>query len=561
MNQSINHKIRKKGRFDHFIHIEILQNGEQLAYLKKNLRRRGTISLYSDGKAKLSIPFYPLPNGRLDIFKITAKGVRLIVEPMWEGFSTSNGELINLNRNDRGRREIDLEKGDYVSISRDDLRIIARITDRHQFANFKPKPIHRSIRSEWRGSALNFLISHREERYSFIGGTLAAAVILCSLILGLGYRNQGRPNSINEIKDEYMLSFVAPTHLETAPEILQNKLNRSHFVQSVFKFYQAFTNLMIGTSIQNEQLLLPSSIDTFRRFHLDINEDLQSKIEAQKEIDRNLSDHSTSAILNIPSVIGESLYGKMLRTLDKIQILQKAASLNLKAKQKVTPEYNHDEPYDYENYRDGKDSLRTKKADVPDAIKQIKVWTPSDSEEIMYQEAHNWAKKAELQQKLNGLESSTPIDHEHSVPLGLPQGSQETSFISDIDLLLIDEKIANIHGAEWGADLTPKKVVTKSTQPKDTNIIESYIKSNRYQLQLCYELALRRDPVARGTMEWYWKIDSRGNVSNVNLIDSNINDQTMIQCISRKIFSWRFPRPARGDLEITYPFEFLPSKG
>jgi hypothetical protein len=32
-------------------------------------------------------------------------------------------------------------------------------------------------------------------------------------------------------------------------------------------------------------------------------------------------------------------------------------------------------------------------------------------------------------------------------------------------------------------------------------------------------------------------------------------------CIRRKIATWRFPRPRRGAVEVSYPFEFAPSKG
>ena len=95
----------------------------------------------------------------------------------------------------------------------------------------------------------------------------------------------------------------------------------------------------------------------------------------------------------------------------------------------------------------------------------------------------------------------------------------------------------------------------------DPNVVESFIRENKYQLQLCYELALRRNEVASGTMEWRWRIDSRGFISDVALLSSGIKDQRMATCIRQKISTWRFPRPRRGSVEVSYPFEFSPAKG
>ena len=95
----------------------------------------------------------------------------------------------------------------------------------------------------------------------------------------------------------------------------------------------------------------------------------------------------------------------------------------------------------------------------------------------------------------------------------------------------------------------------------DKGAIRDYIEGNRYQLKLCYDVALRRDHAAQGTMEWSFRIDTRGQIYEIALISSTIKDEKMAQCIRQKLSKWRFPRPRHGSVEIRYPFQFAPAKG
>jgi len=62
-------------------------------------------------------------------------------------------------------------------------------------------------------------------------------------------------------------------------------------------------------------------------------------------------------------------------------------------------------------------------------------------------------------------------------------------------------------------------------------------------------------------MEWRWRIDSTGRLDALELVKSNINDPNMARCVRQKMSAWKFPKPRRGSVEITYPFEFSPSRG
>ena len=91
--------------------------------------------------------------------------------------------------------------------------------------------------------------------------------------------------------------------------------------------------------------------------------------------------------------------------------------------------------------------------------------------------------------------------------------------------------------------------------------IEKAIKKNRFQLNLCYELALRRNQKLRGVMHWVWRVNTLGKVSEISLVKSSLRDRQMINCIRRKVASWHFPRPKKGSIKISHSFEFEPQGG
>lgn len=545
-----------------YAHVAVLQNGEPLVEATRKLRRHGTISITSGDRGILAIPHYPLPDGTLDLVEMDQGRARLIVDAKWEGFCTSGGELVNLMRNDRGRQEVELGRGDYASIGRDDLRVMVRVDDRPRRRRFDQEEPVRALGRDWRRSMICHFVPSLEEKRSFAIATFAAMVVVGCFAAGLAMRPRGKPKSIEDIKDEYMIAFVAPEHLESAPETLQTHLDRSHFIRSVLLFYQAFTGLLVGAPRYDADLLLPTSVRLYEEVNAAAADALAAKRRKQEEIDGEQARLKDVAVLSVPSVLGESVSGRMLRTLDKIGIMQQAMALNLEAKRAIAPEFRADDPYDYDNYRDaptGKKGI----SKVPDAIKAIRVWKQSTDEEAMYLEAKDFAAKARLLQtrQLPRGDAGSILEPRNADPLGLPDGSKYASFLSNIDFFLADEKLLQLQASEWGAPKKPAKSKEALVGEIDPSLIERYIKQNRYQLQLCYELALRRNEAASGTMEWRWRIDSRGVISDVALVASAIKDQSMIQCIQRKISAWRFPRPRRGSVEVSYPFEFSPSKG
>lgn len=535
------------------LHVEVLQNGATMLRAERPLKRSGVVALTNATSGAFALPHYPLPENKLEFLHFEKGQATLVVDHKWEGFATMKGNPVTIRRAEKGRHVVPLGRGDYASVSHDDLRIMVKVAPRT-----KPmlKVAHAIQKGYRRGVPALFFPTIEEKRSTLIAA-VAAAVVLGGFVLGLLNRTVYRPQRLDEIAEDYMLPFVAPEHLRTAPEALQNNLDRKHAVRSTIDYYEAFTGLLMGWPEVESRFLYPTSVELYQRLHGEVARDKAEKIARQKAVDDAQGAKNGVGLVAIPAVVGESMGGSMLRVIDKIGIMQKGLADDLALKREVIQTFDKDPEYSFEEYKNVvKQDDRAAKY-----LAQIKPWERFTDEELMYNDAMRLAKRAEQKQArtTKHQELVTPLDVK---PIGLPEGVKYASFAYEMDFMLADEKLNLLQASEYG---TAKKAAPIVKEPLvgeiEPAVVEKFIKQNKFQLQLCYELALRRNEEAGGTMEWRWRIDSRGVISDVALVSSSIKDQRMAQCIQKKISTWRFPRPRRGSVEISYPFEFAPSKG
>jgi len=542
------------------VHVEVLQNGASLARCQRKLSRVSSLALTSAPEGELALPFYPLPNNKLEFFRRDGTGIYLVVDHKWDGFCTSKGELLDIARGDKGRREVAMHPGDYGSIGYDDLRILVKIAPETKKA--KPKPAKRGREYKGYGAPLLGLFAPtKDEKRSWGVGAAIATVIIGGFVLGLMKRQHRRPQELEDIAEPYMVSFVAPDHLRHGPEALQGNLDRKKFARSVLGYYRAVTDLMMGWGGFDARLLPPQTVAVYEGLFADARRRAEDATERQELADASLARQKDAGIIRIPAVVGESIDGGMLRVIDKIGIMQQGFGAVLAARRQFIQEFPKDPDYDFEEYR----ALGTKDDKAHEYLSKIKPWERSTDEEMMYAEADKFAERAQARRTRleNATKGSTALTTSLPPPIGLPIGTRYASFLDGEDKPFSDEKLYKLEGITYGGPKPSAPVAAKEPAAGeiDPALVERFIKQNRFQLQLCYELALRRDELATGTMEWSWRINDRGQISNVALVSSSINDQKMTQCIKQKISSWRFPRPRRGSIEVRYPFEFAPNKG
>ena len=450
-------------------------------------------------------------------------------------------------------REIVMLKGDYASILHEDLRIMIKIGP-------KPEREKRDLSSkkQYRRGLFRFLFATQDDKFGLLLGSIATTVIVGGFILGLARRPFQRPSSLSDIPEEYRLAFISPDHLRNAPEALKEKLHRDNFTTSVLDYYHTLAGILTDNQSKKSKSSFPFTQEMYQNLFS------KSRVEKSEIISRQMTaDHAQQALRGsaqvvIPAVIGESMTGGMLRIIDKITIMQDGMSLALEKRRAISQVFAKDQEYGFEEYRNvGKDTHSA------EFLAKIKPWEKLSDEQMMYDEAESLAKKAVSKQR-NLIAFKDPklaLTPESEFPIGLSEGVRSYTFIADFFDQDDDTKMAGIIGSQYGKSLKKEIVKEPLVGVIEPHLVERFIKQNRYQLQLCYEVALRRNEETNGVMEWRWRIDSRGVISDVALVKSNIQDRLFTKCLQEKISRWQFPRPRRGAVEISYPFEFTPNKG
>ncbi len=535
-----------------YLYIKVLQNGATLAAIEKDLQKEN-LKITSKGTGPLVLPFYPITNTQYEFLSCTKSGAQLIIEHGWEGFATTKGELVRITRQEKGQSTIEMVRGDYASITHNDLRIMVKITNEKPKTVKKPKT---GISKSYKGGLVGLHLSNKTERAVFGSALLVASVLVGSFVFGLIGRKTYLPQSIAEIKPEISLTFVHPKHLETAPEALQKNYNRINPVRSVIDYYSAVTESMIGIEVRNERLLFPSSVAN----NAELNDNRAALIRSFAEKQTDTRDHikarGKTTMVAIPAVVGESVVGTMQRVIDKIDIMHESFEYSLKARRIVTDAFPKETEYTYDDYRNvgkGNDALKKFGESVSSAF------NPESSEGQMYLEAMKLGKTAQIAQ-VHLKNKATNFEE----PIRFQPESTFATYLSDFDFQNLDDRLKQMQGMGFAAkpqQQPQEKVAIAKTGTIEKALVERFINQHKFQLQICYEQSLRRNDKAVGTMEWRWTINSRGVVSGVELASTTIKDKKLEKCIKEKMSTWQFPNPQNGSVEISYPFVFSPNKG
>ncbi len=546
---------KKKKEIGYDVIVSVLQNGTTLSKAHypatKNL---GVLELSNQGNGPLSLPHYPFPNNSIEFIRMDGKNIFLLVNYKWEGFTTSSGELVNINRRLKGVEEIKLGRGDYGSISYKDIRIMFKIDV------YKPKKFERPSKRDrsYIPSLLSLALPFREERQNFAIGIACSLLIFALIVAALFTTPTKVPTSIDQLPPEYILPFVEKEYFSTAPERLQNDLDRDQLVASVFNHYRALTELILGWQGYDKSLLFSSTIERYEATNQRASDKVEALKEMQSEVDTKVLANRNSALLLMPAVMGESINGKILRGVDKISSLHAALADSLERRKVFSKEYAEIVAHDFEEYR----NIRKRRGGLS-KLSRIKPWARLTNEQLMYKEAQDVADSAYDMRYFidSNISPEDKLDLIKDSPVAVPREFRYGSGIGGVDFMALDDRLYLIEASVFGGPYKAKAIKEPLIGELDPKLVSKYIRKHRFQLQQCYELALRRNELAKGTMEWSWRIDSRGIISDISLLKSSIADKKMSRCISKYISKWRFPRPRRGSVEVSYPFEFSPSKG
>lgn len=542
------------------LHVEVLQNGARVATATRPLGRTGHLWISGSNSGPLPIPLYG-DRANTDLFHSRGGKTYLELDRFWTGFIVSAGEVFEVSRKHRPNGPLEVRKGDYGSLSNNDLTVLFRV-------GLKPREAKPAILRAYRPGPFTGMIRDRLEVPSAAYALLLATLVVGGFGLGL-LRHPGPPQlAFENLDPEYNLPFIAPGHFETAPEALQNNLVRSSLTGSVVRYYRAVIAALTGGGKESDKLTFPQTRELARKAYGELDRELDEMREAQAKVTAAALKKPATAIVAIPALQGVTISGEIQRLQDKIEIHQRGLRKNLEMKKKVSGLFPKDTPYDFNAYRDiapGKKGMLNEAAIA--ALAKIRPFAEMTDEEAMYFSAMTAGQLARAYGKALGRETDSKTDMAGrsggtTLPVGLSPKIVWATYTFEPDQIFDDSKADALQGSSPDPRAARvEKVVEPLIGEIDPSLVESTIQKYRYELQACFEGALKRDKFTRGAMEWRWRIDSTGRMDELELVKSNINDPGMTRCVRQKMNAWKFPKPRRGSVEVTYPFEFNPSRG
>lgn len=536
------------------LHVKILQNGHPVAETVKSVRNHNNVVITTSYKGDLTLPFYPLAKD-IDLFTVKNKKVRLRFDLPWAGFITSHGEILDFDAHKIDSTPVFIGKDDYGSIYYNDLRVLFKLQ-----AKAKSKTISVKKDKSYKASLLSLLFDGRSEGIGFAWAFMLSLIVFAGILSWSYMTPDTRPHYFYQLSNNYTLPFIHPDHLETAPEALQNDLDRTNYVQSVILFNESRSNLIMGFNHKQDSHQPSTAFGLYNELYKNWNMQKIFAIEKQYKLNKSQLRKVATGVIYIPSVIGESVNQRLLQLIDKTKASIYSYKTRLSVRRKVTEEFRKDEDYDWVNYKNS--ALGIKKPRMQNGLGKIRLYAGKTNEEVMYLVGEQLAQEARSTQNYIFSHDHDEILSRKTVrPIYIPSGKTFASFVKTAERIIKEEKIHQIHAQNFGVK-KKKKVYREPLIGKiDPKLVERVVSKNKFQLQLCYELALRRNQVATGNMNWQWRIDSRGKISDITLLKSNINDSKMIKCIKRKMAIWKFPRPRRGSVKVNHSFHFAPQKG
>ena len=546
--------MKAKSRKRSFMFVEVLQNGSLLANHAYPIGAKNTVRVTAKQSGMLSIPFYPLADD-IDVFQTTKKGAKIVLNSTWDGFVSKQGEFLTISYDNCDSCSSDLVNGDFGCINLKDLKVLFRLGAKRTLA---PPPLNK----QYFGS-ISQIAFDNQENIKYFWASVGATLLLFSLALAaLLLQHDATPNKLVDLKTEYLLPLIHPEHLKTLPEAMQSKLDRSIPMTCAINYYSSVISMLLDYPNSNPKMLFPSSLALYNKLHKSSHNAIDAFRSQQQERQREIVAKDNQGLIAIPAVIGESFTGSLLRLQDKITLIHQNLNKNLKLKRdyvdRVKKSLKREQEYNYEDYR----NINVTGTSGMDILARVRVLDKDTNEEAMYSEFKTLGKEAAFVQ--NGIHENAaekvPLSVATASPVGLGIADPNICYLPPNNTDDFNRKIGMIIAGEF-APSKPEKVKEALVGEINKDLIDRVIHANRFDLQLCYELALRRNQSLMGGMDVKWRLDSRGEISELEIDATTIHDRQMEKCLLKKIASWRFPRPNRGSVEINHHLSFSPAKG
>lgn len=534
-----------------FLHVSVYWGGAELGSFSKPLARAGGVTAGKGFLADIKSVIWPRWDN-LEIVRKTKSGLILNPNVPWDGvISTARGTHV-LHALKPTRKIFEISAGTSASLRLDDMSIAIRVGPVHKLAEKRLPPA-----KGYRASPFSMLADRPIEWTVLAVAFIAAGIIALSARSTLKSRDNDTFNGLAELPAVNLLPFISQKHLAEAPNVIQFSLDRFDYVHNVWRYYTEFARTLGFGEPQSEKPLLFESVAS--EYKQLLSDQLATIKSAEaRQVSEIKATSPRRGLISVPTVKGESIDGKVLRILDKISLLS-AASQEI-----ATKRINVSETFEKDLGLVKEEKEEKPSNEAFEKIAQGYLGIESD-DKMQASLAKSSAARAALSQiDLFGEDRLRfgAVDC-CDKPAGAPLNQSGLTWLSPSDSYGGEPlTVATLKVSTWGSPTSDNPRIEEPMAGKlAPALVERTISAGRYQLRLCYELALRRNQALKGSMEWRWQIDTQGRISNLDLLQTSIKDDELVRCVYDKIANWKFPKPKGGSVEIRYPFEFSRDKG
>ncbi|MDB2447402.1 AgmX/PglI C-terminal domain-containing protein [bacterium] len=263
--------------------------------------------------------------------------------------------------------------------------------------------------------------------------------------------------------------------------------------------------------------------------------------------------------MSIPAVKMQSHRETTLALIERIYQLHDSFEYSLEKKREFISTFKKESGYNWQDYERKKKEVRKDRALLSGVSRGFR---KLPKEDVMYEEANELGHTVELMQNhyISQLDSTEDLTRGNINTVLMNVNGNHLSFTRSLEHIVENERKGEIPASTFGS-APIRKVVEPLIGKINERKVLSLISARRFDVQLCYESALRRNQALKGEMSWEWRIDTRGKISDIELVQSELPDNKMARCIRKKLASWKFPRARRGSVKILHKFKFRPIKG
>lgn len=543
---------KAKNKFE--LQCRILQNGRPIKNYVSPFGESQHLFATNNGDDPLGITHYPLSRP-ISLIDSSKHGTYIEIDHPWEGFIISEGKLIEINGYHDLGKSFKIKQGDVASLAWHDLRFMIKV-DMPIEAKAEKASL---LKGKDRGSLFANLSKSKSESTAQFMSFFAAAIILAFVVSGLQARKHQKPDRFESLPLEYVAPFVSSDHIRTAPEALQNLLDRKDYVGSIFRYYRSMSNVLLTKAGSISNSIFASLVSTVGDEQAAIREKHKNALQLKEIEEDKILFEPSSALITLPAVQIKSHRETTLALIERIYELHESFEYTLDQKRKFISAFKKESGYNWDEYERKqikKEPTRAILSGVSRGFRKL------PDEDAMYKEAEDLAHKVGLLQNnyLSKIDSSDELTRNNLNTVLLNINGNHLSFTRSLNEITKSEKRGEIPASTFG-NSPLKKVIEPLVGNIDERAVSRLLSSKRFDVQLCYESALRRNQGLKGEMSWQWIIDTRGKISDIELVQSELEDNKMTRCIRKKLASWSFPKANKGSVKIYHKFKFRPIKG